>query len=271
MARYQITFIFDMPAHGFTESWWLESDLTNLDQIRDLAVPVAKARMGLAGDDCTMQAIRISNGIEDGRVGKTYYLAREGEQGKGCMASNVAMNAQFGTQQNDFQKLVQLRGGWDEWEAEGGSLLKSDSNLMSRFNTYLSSLIQSGFGWRSIVSRQTFPITGYEVSADSIVTLQLDGNTSGIGSPGTRKAARISKLNGKSVLNGQQVIRVASSTTVVLEKPTAAGAFTAPGELVVPSYTIRQVRNGELQRLGQRQAGAPLLRSAGRRSARPRT
>lgn len=271
MPRYQITYIFDMPGHGFTESWWVDRDETNLDQIRDIARTVAEARMRLAGDDCTLQAIRISNGSEAGRVGKTYYNPIEGQSGKGSMASNVAMNAQFGTINNDYQKLVQLRGGWDEWEGEGGALLKSDEQLIARFTSYVSALRGAGFGWRSIVSRLEFPITNYVVSAEQVVTLTLDGSTSGIGATNTRRVARVSKLNGKSVLNGAQVIRVSGPNTVDLVKPTAAGDFKSPGVLVVPSYTVRQIANGELQRLGTRQAGAPLLRSRGRASARPRT
>jgi hypothetical protein len=268
--NYQVTYIFDLPGHGFTESWWVTDSRTNLDELRDTAMTVARARMGLASEQCTLQAIRISNGAEDGKIGKTYYEPLGGVAGKGGMASNVAINCQFGTQNNDYQKLVQIRGAWDEWEVTGGALDKGNPQLRSAFGTYVAAIQQARYGWRSIVSRQTFDITNYEVVDGSYVVLQLAQVTTPLGAVGNRRVARISKLNTKSVLNGEQVIRVSGLNTVTLEKPTAAGPFVAPGQLIVPSYGYRVSANGSLQRLGKRQAGAPLLRSPGRRSARAR-
>lgn len=277
MPRYKGTFIFDMPKHGFTESWYVNNSSSNLDTVRDRFAIVASKRALLMGDGCTMQAVRISNDDEPGRVGKTYALIKTGNSENGAMASNVAINCIFGTEDNNFQKLVQVRGGWDNWEGNGGALI-AEGELQSRFNAWKAALIAEQFGFKSIASRATFQVTGYTVSPQgrviiTVVHANAPGTTAltAIGPVGTTKAMRFSKVNGKSRLNGVQVAVVTSATTLELVKPLGLTEFVTPGRVEVPSFTVRQVANGDLQRLGNRQAGAPLLASVGRRSALPRT
>ncbi len=277
MPRFKITYIFDMPKHGFTESWYVDSETSNLDVVRDRAAIVAEKRALLMGDGCTMQAVRISNDDLPGRVGKTYAMIKTGSSTQGAMASNVAVNCIFGTADNNFQKLVQLRGCWDNWEGNGGALLV-DTELNSRFQGWRSALIGNGFGFKSIVSRVPFAITGYTTTPSGLVSLvaihalaPATNLLTAVGPVGTTKAMRFSRVNGKSRLNGVQVAVVTGPTELQLAKPLALTAFVTPGRVEVPSFTVRTVQNGDLQRLGKRQAGAPLLASVGRRSAIPRT
>jgi hypothetical protein len=277
MPRYKVTYIFDMPKHGFTESWWVDHSDTNLDAVRDTARFVAEKRALLMGDGCTMQACRIANADAAGRVGKTYSMIFTGDADNGSMPSNVAINCIFGTTDNQFQKIVQVRGGWDQWEGVGGNLIVNN-DLLTRFGAWKAMLISKQFGFRSIVSRARFGVTGYTVTANGNVTVNVvhaeapgTNLLTAVGPVGTIKTARFSKVNGKSRLNGTQVIVVTSPTTVELVKPLALTAYVSPGAMEVPSYTVRPVANGDIQRLGSRQAGAPLLASRGRAPARPRT
>ena len=270
MPKYAITFIFSLQRHGFTETWWKNTDSQTLDNLFDDAKVVAEQRMKLAGKQTELQAIRISNGDDPGRVGKTYYNPLLGNQNLDSAASNVALNCQFATVDNAYQKLVQIRGFPDDWETGGGAPFNGDGALQAAFDSYRNAILLKQFGWRSINARQRFRITGYTTTAQGIVKLAVEEPTAPVGGIGTQKPVRISGLNVKSVLNGEQVVIVTGANEFTVLKPIAVGPFVSQGSLVVPSYTVRVAANGTIQRIGKRQAGAPLLQSRGRGRVRQR-
>ena len=278
MPRYQVPFVFKLSEHGFSESWYVDSGDTNLDRVRDLAITVAKKRMLLASGGCTMSAIRIANADLPGRVGKTYSDDPiEGKAEGPSMASNVAINCQFGTALNDYQKLVQVRGAPDAWESNGGQLDTANKELRAAFASWVGALIGTGFGWLSIGERTTFAVTGYVVSPAGAVSVVVESSAPGVslltaaGPIGTRNTLLFKRVNGRSRINGPQVCIVTGATTLSLSKPLALTDFVSPGIVEVPTKALRLVANGSLSRIGNLQAGAPLLLSPGRRAAQPRT
>jgi hypothetical protein len=272
MPRWQVTYIFDIPGHGFTESYYTNDQSNNPDVPYVRALRVGRVRMGVAGGECLLAAIRISNADDPGRVGKTYHQPIFGDKTFQCSASNVAFNCQLFTADSQFAKIVQVRGCPDVWENAGGAIDKENELVKSRFQAWFNALVQEGFGWRGIVSQQQFDVTGYTRDAQDRVKLAVKQPTAPVGAIGLQKSVRLSKINGgKSVLNGTQVVAITGDNEFTIVKPIAAGPFTFPGKLLVPSYTVRVIASGLLQRLGQRQAGAPLLRSRGRGPVKQRT
>jgi len=268
----RVTFIFNMGQYSWTESWWKNFSSPNFDSARDICIPLAQKRAVMLGENASIVAIRISNAEDVGRQGKTYYVEINGLTAQGCTAPAVALNISVGDQNNENQKLVQFRGFWDSYELGGGLVNRGDADFLGAFNSWKAYLFAQSFGWRGIVSQQQFTITTYTVSsAGKVVLTTGEPMIPGLGAPGVKRKGRISGLNGKSVLNGQQIIRVLDANTAELTKPTAATAFISQGTLTVPAYTLRVATNALIQRVGKRQAGRPLLVSRGRRPARPRT
>jgi len=268
---FAITYIFDIPGHGFSETHYKSFTSDNLDSARDVAVELGQRRMAMAGEQCVLQAIRISNAEDPGRVGKTYYQGIVGVTGKGCMASNVALNIITGNFNNTANSLTQFRGCWDEVELNGGAFDRGNTAFITAFNSWAQYFIQQGFGWRSISATTSRVVTNYIINPTTmIVTVTHDGAALPFGGVGVRKTARFSKVNGKSKLNGTQVIVVVGDNTVSLVKPLALAPFQTPGTINVNAYTFIAAQNATIQRIGKRQAGAPLLRAPGRQPARPR-
>jgi len=271
MPVFACTFIFDIPGHGFSETHYKSFTSENIDNARDVCVTLGQKRMAMAGEQCVLQAIRIANAEEPGRVGKPYYQGIVGVTGKGCMASNVAVNVVTSTFNNTESSLTQFRGCWDEVELDGGAFDRGNAAFMTAFNNWAAYYIQQGFGWRSVFATTTRVVSGYVIDANTqIVTVTHDGAALPFGPVGTRKTARFSKVNKKSKLNGQQIVVVAGDNIVKLVNPLALGPFATSGTINVSSYTFRPAQNATIQRIGKRQAGAPLLRAPGRRPAQPR-
>lgn len=271
MPDFALTFIFDIPGHGFTETHYKTFASDNLDAARDIAVILGQKRQAMSGEQCTLQAVRIANASEPGRVGKTYPLGFLGVTGKGSAASNVALNVTTSTFNNDHSSITQFRGFWDELEVTGGAIDFGNAAFLAAFNAWQAYYVQQQFGWRGVFANTTRNVTAYTVDpVTQIVEVTFDGGALPFGPQGTRKIARFSKINGKSKLNGTQVVVVSGNNTVQLVKPLALGPFLTTGTITVSSYTLRVATTAIMSRIGKRQAGAPLLRSRGRRPAQPR-
>lgn len=277
MADLLYTFIFDMPGHGFTESHWRQSETSEtLPQSLAIGLELARRRQVMSGKETTFQAIRISNGELEGRGGHTEYNGILGNQDHESESSATALNIRIGTANNVQEKTTQFRGFWDSEEVTGGAVLKSPA-FVSAFQSWAQYMVSKSFGWRGVVSEQTFPISNYTVNAAGIVTLTVIG-VIGAAMPINRtKSVRISGVNsGKSQLNGEQVAIYTgpgvdpTTSTVLLKFPKAVLAFEGIGFMNVPAYTFRAAATINIGRLGKRQAGAPLLRSRGRSGKRIR-
>lgn len=270
MPDYQVTFIFDLPGHGFTESYWKNFSSDSLDTAYTNALELGQRRLFMCGEQTVLQGIRISDGETEGRVGKTFYVGQKGYADKGSMASALALNVLLSDSDAKHNKMVQFRGCWDEVELTGGAFDRGNTLFQSGFNSWKQYLLLHGYGWRSIFQSPQYTVLGYTSSEESVVLVELGEITAPLGAPGKLKRVRFSGINNKSRINGKQVIRVKDDFHVELAKPLALGDFVTGGFMYAPSYTIRAASSATIQRLGKRQAGAPLLRSRGRASAKPR-
>jgi hypothetical protein len=273
---FQYTYIFDMPGHGFTETHWREGPGSEtLLQAFEVAQELGRRRQVMSGAQTILQGVRISNAELAGRKGTTQQEAILGNSAHGSTASNVALNVAIATANNEESKTTQMRGFWDDEEITGGALLKS-SAFRTAFNSWAQYYTSKNFGWYGQnATTAEFPIIGYSVTAQGVVTLQVQGDLTGKLAINKARQVRITGLNGgSSQLNGEQVVIFTSYTapisTVLVKFPIALTAFSQIGFLVVHNYTFRPGVNLSMQRVGTRQAGAPLLRSRGRSAKRKR-
>lgn len=270
MPLFDCTFIWDMPGHGFTATLRKEFASQNLDAAQDIAFELARRWQGMAGEQTVFQAVRISDAEAEGRHGRTYYRAIPGVTGRGSAASNVALNIVLGTANNQENKIIQFRGFWDDVELTGGAFDRNNAAFNTAFASWSQYIQQQQFGWRGVIANTIRNVTDYTEDANSVVTLTHDGAPFPFGALDTRKRSRLTGINVKSVLNGEQIIRVSGPNQVTLVKPIAAGPFISPGKITVSAFTHRIAVHVSAQRIGKRQAGAPLLRSRGRSPVRPR-
>lgn len=275
MPDLQYTFIFDMPGHGFTETHWRSApEGETLLQSFAVGQELGRRRQGMSGEETILQAVRIANGELAGRVGTSQYNSVAGVSGKGSAASNVAMNILIATTNNTHTKQTQFRGFWDDEEITGGAPLKSAA-FVSAFNSWASYFVAQSFGWRGQSADTQFTVVGYTTAASGITSLQIEGDVTGSLPLNRPKSVLLSGINsGRSQLNGEQVVifkGVAGGVSVVDTKfPIATTPFNQEGVMHVFSYTFRDADACSIQRIGKRQAGAPLLRSRGRGPKRTR-
>jgi hypothetical protein len=274
VAELQYTFIFDMPGHGFTETHWRDIPVgESLEQSFAVGYELARRRQVCSGAETVLQGIRISNAELDGRIGTSQLNAVPGNAQFGSAASNVALNLLVGDTNNEHTKTTQWRGFWDQEEVTGGALLRS-SAFLNAFNSWAQYFVAQSFGWRGISATQSFPITNYTVSAAGVVTLTVAGNLAGILPLNKPRSVTISGVNGgRTQLKGEQVVILTApgaDSSVVLKFPMALVPFSGIGFINVHSYTFRDAAAVSMQRIGTRQAGAPLLRSRGRSGKRTR-
>lgn len=272
MSVYATTFIFDIPGHGFSEEHFIDFQSDNILDQFTIAAELGRRRMLFAGAQCILQGVRISNADVEGRVGTTQYIGIPGVTGKGCAASNVALNCLRATTNNVYTAQTQFRGFWDELEVTGGAVDRTNVDFANAFNSWAQYYVQQGFGWRGQTGPgQKFNVVNYVVSDTGVVRLTLGESIAGLGSAGTRKYVRFSQINGgKSQLNGEQVVRIVDGFTVEMTSQMAVLPFILAGVMRVPTFTLRRAANVAIQRIGKRQAGAPLLRSRGRSPKRIR-
>jgi hypothetical protein len=269
MPELKCVLIFQGSGYGWTEAYWKEFSSENFDAARDIVVVLAQRRAALCGSNTIIEAIRISNGEDIGRKGKTYYGGWTGDPNFPPASASDAVNVELRTVNNTEGKLVQMRGLRDEFLI-GPAVNRGDPTFVTLFNSYAEYIVSQGFGWRGVFAEQSFRITGYTVSATGQVTFVTPDSEAYQYPLGKKRKVRIRQLNGKSKLNGAQIVRRKSATLWELAKPTAAVAFVSEGEMILQTYAFRKASNVSVQRVGRRPAGSPLLRSVGRERERVR-
>lgn len=280
MPLLKTTWIMQIQRHSFSESWYRNAGTPNPVTELVAAKQYAVARAAILGYGSYIYAIRISN-TEDRRQ-KAYleYVNYPGNQElvsagvplHPSAASNVALNMEF--QNADFtqEKLIQLRGIWDEVETQGGSWNFLDPIYVPLIQAYGAKVVQLMYGWRYTSTVQKFGITNWATQGDGRILFAFSGQLFTLDQANSHAhvPCRITNATASPNLNGPLTLVAMSQTTALSLKPIAAfpygdGAFCSRSVL-----SFAQSINGRVQRIGKRQAGAPLLQSVGRGKVRTR-
>lgn len=270
------TFIMQTNSYGFSESFLFQSSSGDLNVHIAAMDIIAQKRAALLGNDSFIKAIRVSverDDLEQPRRGDAFlkyvnYLGattpNSDDPDTGVLITMRNLVAQ--RRRNMF-----LRGIWDDINNSGGFYLPSIAGWQTAFDSWRVAMLAKGIGWWSDFVAASSPITGYTVAAAtqkvSVVTDPGFFNPF----PAPRQRVRIAGLNGQSVLNGLHVVDPTASGEFDIVKPIAAAPFATPGTATRYATSFEQASTIDAQKIVTRRAGAPLLQSAGRRRARPRT
>ncbi len=265
------TFMFEGPQYGWTESIWQTNGYSDLGQVYPLAQQYALLRAPMLGTQCKIIGIRVSDEAEAGDA-LLNYVNIPGDSTHGADDPSSSLNVVMRDTNNKQFKHIFFRGIWDDVAINFGTFDQAVVAFQNAFNSWRAYMLSNSFGWMGVdkTARKTTSITGYTPTNDGLITFQL-AEPLFVGLPAYRRVnVRISRLNGRSNLNGQIVLNVLTATTAQTLTPTAALPFRTPGFMLLNTKQFIDAVTCNTQRIGRRAPGAPLLASRGRSRVRPR-
>lgn len=262
MSIMKSTFIFEQGDRGWTESFIKENNSDDISVVQNAAILVAQKRALLLGAEGSIKAVRTS--LELNAMGQPItgdallnYVSIDGVQTQESDAPDTTLEVMCRTLNGAKRKVVFMRGIWDAVVTAGGDYDPTVANWQANFNSWAAALIGGSWGWWGSDVQATVQVLDYQQNAPTMqVIITVPVGTFVAPFP-TRFHVRISGVNGKSVLNGSQIVETIDGSHCKLVKPLAVGPFVSTGKLVVYSQNRRQISTVEAIRIIERKAGAP--------------
>lgn len=263
------TGIFEGKQRGWTESY------AGFQSSGDLALAVTnilpwwQQRAAMLGVGCRIKAIKAS-AITDKGDSYLIYVNMTGNSTEAVNDFESSVNVQLSSANGRYKKLVFLRGAWD--------VVFNDANFnnnqvawISLYTSWRQGLLDRGLGWMGISDNppQT-NVEGYTQATSGIITFALGGDIFAPEQLGKKREVRFSGMGQKSVLNRVLVVIPLTASTCKTTAPIAAPPYQDAGFCTNPSFERRTAQVVNLQRIGRRPAGAPLLEPVGRGRNRAR-
>lgn len=280
MPLMKTTFICQIARHGFTESWYRNASSPDPNNELVFARDYATARAAIMGANASIIAIRISNVDNKRQKALTVMDNFQGNISKDAngnfihpaAASNVALNAMATNTDFTQEKLIQLRGIWDDFESAGGAPNFNDAVFMPLFQNWGAKVVQLQYGWVHTSSLNVKPIANYVQAANGLITFTTVGDFFTIDqvNAGDNVPVRVLECVSSPNLNGQLTLFPITQTSGRTIRPIAVNPFVLGGKLQRNVKQFTAASGLRIQRIGNRQAGAPLLQSRGRGSVRVR-
>jgi len=275
------TWIIQIARHSFSETWYRQASSADPSLEFEVAKEYAAARAAILGHGCVIYGIRISN--DDDKRQKAYlrYVDYQGNQETDeggnfiheSAASNVALNMLFNNLGQTQEKLIQLRGIWDDVETGGGAVVLTPA-YTALVQAYGAKVVQKAYGWKYTTTTPKSPITTWTTFANGTVGFALGAGFFTVDQVNAKAhvPVRISACNASPNMNGPLTVIVVDDANCVTLKPLAARPPIVGfnGFMSRSTKTFTAATGGRIQRLGKRQAGAPLLQSVGRGPVRKR-
>jgi hypothetical protein len=276
MAIFKVTLVFKYDGVGWTESYALNlNQPTTPQSVYALyALAVANARINLLGGGAFLDYIRIST------IGTPFsvFTQKDGRQGGYGVASLPADNGvliRCYPQNPGPVKSLFLRG-------IPGSIVTGDqytppANWTRALQNFFGVLVPptvSLWGWYGVneASKLQSPVTGYTVIAGSNrvqVTTALPIFPAGLVNKKT--TVTFTAINGKSELNGKQVVLVNSTTEVTTKDAFGVIAYQGGGTATFQTNQFIPFFSLVDEKLTNRKAGKQLFLPPGRARAKVRT
>jgi hypothetical protein len=275
---HKCTLFFEATTWGWSESYWYNSGTgTHVSTMGELK-KLATARAQLLGNGAFVKARRVST---EG-VGPDAYLVYDNitptfktdADGKGVVEELDHEDAAVLVRCNnaDFRvhKHIFLRGIWDSIDINHGKYAPNAS-WNARMLRFLNALSAGQWGWWGVTNRlPKVPMTTYAPIASGQVRITFQEAVFPANTIDKKVKVRISGVNGKSVLNGEQLVVPESMTSCVTLKPLGVTPYRFGGYGSYAEYGFIGISSAEDQKIVERKAGAPLLQSRGRQRARAR-
>lgn len=270
------TWIFESRQTGWTESLYWNQSTGNLNTAYQTAFAVGDVRKQLLGDTGSIKAIRVS--VEANELGQPVvgdsllsYARLAPDTLLEEEDSNTALQVIFRTSDATKRKFLFLRGIWDSIVQVGGVYNKDANGWVTKFNAWKTEVIGQAMGWVASSRSTAGTITNYVMDANGFITFTLAApGIFGAGPNYTPQKVRISRLNGRSTLNGTMIVFPTSATTATSAQPHAAAPFKSNGIMFGYTKALVLASTIEAQKIVTRKAGAPLLGSVGRQKAKPK-
>lgn len=267
---FKSTLFFEGPGHGWTETYWQQLTSNDYQTASDTLMGFAQVRRTLLGQDCKIKAYRVS--LEDVKQDALLvYRNFNGIKQEPSAEQDLAIlftlkNATLAKSKNVF-----LRGFWDSVESDAGDYKRNLAGWKANMDAFKALFNPGGvWGWWGITAKVQAPIQRYIQLIDQRLEFQWVNNFFPAPLIGKRVQVRFTGINGKSNLNGLQVLDVVSEKIATTYLPISSVPYTFGGVSTLYTKDFIQATRGDDKRITTRKVGAPLLESHGRVKARPR-
>lgn len=263
------TGIFEGKQRGWTESY------AGFQSSGDLALAVTnilpwwQQRAAMLGANTRIKAIKAS-AITDKGDSYLIYVNFPGNANEAVNDFESSVNVQLSSANGRYRKLVFLRGAWDV-VFNDANFNNNQTAWISLYTSWRQGLLQRQLGWMGVEDPQpTTTVLNYTQAESGIITFTLGGDIFAGDQIGKKREVRFSGMGQKSVLNRVLVVIPLSQSTCKTAAPIAAPPYQDTGFCSNPSFIRRAAEVVNLQRIGRRPAGAPLLEPVGRGRNRAR-
>jgi hypothetical protein len=267
------TIVFSQIRHGWTESFFWQSNDGDLHNHSASLLTVCTKRRRMLGQQGVIQAYRVSVETDaDGkpRLGDSMlaYTSLGADTQEDSDEQDAALMV---TQRNlvaQRRRNMFLRGIWDSIDLQAGRFDGGNANFTSRYNDWVAAMlaIGGGAGWIALDANPKVNVSTYDQNANGTVTITLAGAVFGAG-PYVKQKVRFAGINGKSPLNGNVIVLPTSATECVTVKPYAVLPYDHGGTITTYGTHFERAVDYSPQKITTRRVGAPLLESRGRARA----
>lgn len=284
---FRITWAFDEPKQGWSESWFFQRDAGILRDLLDEFEQLGDFRAAMLGKSAQLSHVRISQvmdtvtGIKTPRLSLPRDTIKTGSSTQLLCSPHDSLLAQCVTADQLHKKPCYLGGVWMKCFDELRHF-NPPSGFITLFNTWAGEVKARGLGWLAQKKDVFATITDYSTDAvTGRTTYTLDAPITFEGDP-KRRRCLVDFPGGHEVLDGVQLVAPVAGfpNKAITVKPRPAAAF-AGVEGSLKTYTFDFVALGpiatgqpqsliEPMRMARRNRGKALYAEVGRQPARKR-
>lgn len=268
MATAKVTWYFHQGGLGWTVSLWRTIGGGGLGPVLNTGLFTADIMLQMCGAQTQMNGIRVSDESVKGDS-LVQIIAKAGNGLRGSDVAKVALGMKMINVGQQRKKHIFFRGVWDD-AIVGGIFDPDNAAWVQRFNTFKNHVVNSGYGWMGVFNNRVANVINYAVQpAGNTILLTFDGNVFDVPDLNKRFSVRLSGINGKSILNGQQVVICKGQNSAETVKAFGAGPFRTPGKVNRPIKDFIPCADLVVTKAGERKTGTPFLVTPGRAKNRP--
>lgn len=292
MARvYKIVVFFSCRQRGWSETYYLDADQVLPDPSTQnpanaasfaavsgfIKTTLMPKRMALAGKEVEAFAIRVSSVSSPGKSFLDYKdIPVSNQQQSADNPPSDLVCTQYVADFGD-KRQIHMRGIWDVIDDSGGKLVTTPA-WDAAFAGYAGVLTSPGWGWMGGSVTHLADLLSYtpDVDTEQITfafrpALEPPGGTMfPAGVVGKVVSINLSGINGGSTLNGQQTVRVLTTSTCISTGRISAFPYSFGGRGRYNEKAFLRVSSVVGTKIGSRDTGAPLLQPVGRHKKRAR-
>lgn len=279
MATWKYTLIFEGRSHGWSETYYFNTDSDDRATALTRVGPLPGKRAPLLGAECRVKGQRLvmwrnTAGIHTVRRGRATRLNLPGTQAHSADQTNTSLLAVWTTADEQYTRNVFMGGAWDDLFPAPEVLNTAVGAWQSFWNQWVAACQTANVGWLNQQEEQRAKINSFAFDAESglvTFTLAAPGLTWNPDDDAVR--AQVTYPNIKSALEGTYLVQPIDATHAITIKPRPALQTTLKGTMILREPVLRTIGIPAGQQtpgtivpiIGvSRKRGRPLLASRGR-------